>query len=1281
MYVLYTNMSTKRRIIHKYEFRLFDFRDGNRKGSSGTYGRDNSYYSVTMYGINEEGKTCSIEVTDFKPFFYVRVDHNFTSASLAMFTKSLKSELMLGGADYYIDSFKTEIVDMKRLYGFTGGKNDRFVKLIFESMKGFSRVKQLWNTDSRSSSTGRHFDTVKYPIYESNIPALLRLFHINDITPSGWIKVRSKPCEDPTSFCDYSFVCKCRNLIPLPQKESVAPFKICSFDIEASSSHGDFPVPLKSYKKLAMNIVDTFRGQESFVNEGNAEALLRKIIHAAFGFGSFDDVDRVFPKITPTKASIDKLMDYMISTDIERLKDKHWDDKKEYVIKNVEFEDEEEDEEQKVQKKKSTKTKRIISALLNQKLPRDEKIMVLDVAMTSVLPELEGDKVTFVGSTFLKYGESESYRNHCLVLGSCDDVPGSEIESMSDERSLLSRWAEVICEEDPDIIVGYNIFGFDYEFMFRRAQECGCEKEFLRLSRSATHNEELAMLERDVCGKTRDEKVIFDGIETKQLVIASGEYDLKYYDIPGRLQIDMYTYFRRDFNLSSYKLDDVAGSYISDSVKKYVNTTNEKGEDVCELYSNNLTGLHVNDYIHVELVSFTVDYYAGGKKFIVRDIVTRDGKSAIVIDGHHTFDAKKKLKWGIAKDDVSPQDIFRLSNGDASDRAIVAKYCIQDCNLVHHLMNKIDVITGYVEMSNICTVPISFLVFRGQGIKLTSYVAKKCREKNTLMPDLEKKRNDGGYEGAIVLPPKCSMYMDNPVACVDYSSLYPSSMISQNYSHDSKVWTKEYDLEGNLRAITGDRDEDGNFIYDNLPGHEYIDTTFDTYEWRRKSETSRAEKVKVGYKTCRWAQLPNNEKSIMPAILTELLKARKDTRKKAKQETDPFMANILDKRQLGYKVTANSLYGQCGAQTSTFYEKDVAASTTATGREMIMYARRMIEEVYGDRKYTLEDGTTVKTLAEYVYGDTDSVFFTFNLKDLEGNDIRGQRALEITIEIAQDAADLCTQFLKPPMCLEYEKTLMPFILLSKKRYVGMLYEEDPKVGNLKYMGLSLKRRDSCDYLKDTYGEIINILMQQQNVSSAIDFLNTSLQQLIDGNVHMDKLAITRALRSDYKNPQQIGHKVLADRIGKRDPGNKPKPGDRIKYVFIPNKDRKALTGNRIETPEYIISNKLNIDYAHYITNQLMKPLQQLFSLAVEDIWKLQNKHAAIKTYHKYLRELDGECGDDLEQYMKKREKYCSTKVKTLLFDKYVKVIETKQARDFALETNHSVMSFFAPIRK
>tara|TARA_E500000331_G_scaffold350834_1_gene396428 strand:- start:478 stop:2241 length:1764 start_codon:yes stop_codon:yes gene_type:complete len=565
-------------------------------------------------------------------------------------------------------------------------------------------------------------------------------------------------------------------------------------------------------------------------------------------------------------------------------------------------------------------------------------------------------------------------------------------------------------------------------------------------------------------------------------------------------------------------------------------------------------------------------------------------------------------------------------------------------------MNKIDVITGYVEMSRICSVPISFLVFRGQGIKLTSYVAKKCREKDTLMPDLEKPKIAEGYEGAIVLPPKCSMYMDNPVACVDYSSLYPSSMISQNYSHDSKVWSKEYDLDGNLIRVVGERNKKGEFIYDNLPGYHYINIEFDTYQYIRKNPTAKADKTKVGKMVCRWAQFPDNKKGIMPSILEELLKARKDTRKKIKTEPDPFIQNILDKRQLGYKVTANSLYGQCGSRTSTFYEKDVAASTTATGRMMIIYAKRMIEEVYGDRIYHSITNGTVRTKAEYVYGDTDSVFFTFNLENPEtGEKIRGQPALETTIEIAQDAADLCTKYLKPPMGLEYEKTLMPFILLSKKRYVGMLYEDDPKKGYMKFMGLSLKRRDSCDYLKDVYGGILNILMKEYNLQSAIKFLDKSLHELINGNVSMDKLAITKALRSGYKNPNQIGHFVLAQRIGKRDPGNKPKPGDRMKFVFIVNDTPKALMGDKIETTEFIVENNLKIDYTHYITNQLMKPLQQLFGLALEEIWKLQGKTAAIKTYKREIKKLEAEF-PDIETFMKKKEKYCSAKIKTLLFD-------------------------------
>ncbi len=267
--------------------------------------------------------------------------------------------------------------------------------------------------------------------------------------------------------------------------------------------------------------------------------------------------------------------------------------------------------------------------------------------------------------------------------------------------------------------------------------------------------------------------------------------------------------------------------------------------------------------------------------------------------------------------------------------------------------------------------------------------------------------------------------------------------------------------------------------------------------------------------------------------------------------------------------------------------------------------------------------------------------------------------VQLTIEIAQDVGALCSQFLKAPQCLEYEKTLMPFILLSKKRYVGMLYEEDATKGYLKYMGLSLKRRDSCDYLKDTYGEILNILMRENNIQKAIEFLNQSLDNLIEGTVPMEKLTITKALRSDYKNPMQIDHWVLAERIGKRDPGNRPKPGDRMKFVFIVNKNKKALMGDKIETTDYILEQNLQIDYTHYITNQLMKPLQQLFGLALEPIWEHQHKTAAIKMYRKEVLNIE-QNNPDMELFMKKKEKYCSAKIKTLLFDKFLTKIEHKR---------------------
>jgi DNA polymerase elongation subunit (family B) len=440
------------------------------------------------------------------------------------------------------------------------------------------------------------------------------------------------------------------------------------------------------------------------------------------------------------------------------------------------------------------------------------------------------------------------------------------------------------------------------------------------------------------------------------------------------------------------------------------------------------------------------------------------------------------------------------------------------------------------------------------------------------------------YEGAIVLPPKQAIYIDKPVSVLDYASLYPSSMISENLSHDCIVIDPQYD---------------------NLPDVEYLDITYDIYKPGTKTV--------IGTRKCRYVQ--GEEKGIIPKILMKLLQARKQTRKKMEHKLyngmvgtykdkmfqsidtqevfenvdaseikplyDEFELAMLDGLQLAYKITANSLYGQIGAKTSQIYLKDIAACTTATGRKMILHAKRFLEENFN---------------ADIVYGDTDSIFCTF--PDIKEN---GKNAIMPSIEKATEASRQIKSELKYPHDLEYEKTFWPFILLSKKRYVGNLYEKDDKKFKQKSMGIVLKRRDNANIVKHLYGGVIDIILKEQDFVKSIDFLKDGLHKLIKGDTNLEDLVISKSLRADYKDESKIAHKVLANRIAERDPGNKPQINDRIPYVYIKSDNPKALQGDRIESPEFIKQNNLTPDFGFYITNQIMKPLLQLYALEIEKI--------------------------------------------------------------------------------
>ncbi len=110
--------------------------------------------------------------------------------------------------------------------------------------------------------------------------------------------------------------------------------------------------------------------------------------------------------------------------------------------------------------------------------------------------------------------------------------------------------------------------------------------------------------------------------------------------------------------------------------------------------------------------------------------------------------------------------------------------------------------------------------------------------------------------------------------------------------------------------------------------------------------------------------------------------------------------------------------------------------------------------------------------------------------------------------------------------------------------------------------------------------------------------------LVRGETPWSQLTITKSLRSDYADPKRIAHKVLADRIAARDPGNAPASGDRLGFIFVrpsAGQEQPKLMGDRIETPAFARERKLTPDYYTYMENQISKPVSQMFALVAADM--------------------------------------------------------------------------------
>jgi DNA polymerase elongation subunit (family B) len=574
---------------------------------------------------------------------------------------------------------------------------------------------------------------------------------------------------------------------------------------------------------------------------------------------------------------------------------------------------------------------------------------------------------------------------------------------------------------------------------------------------------------------------------------------------------------------------------------------------------------------------------------------------------------------GETKDPLTPKGIFKCydigkKNGKTAAKAmgIVGKYCVQDSALVIKLFDKLQSWFGLSEMAAICNVQIFDLYSRGQGLKVFSQMYKKCMSENFVVEKgVYTPTEDDYFQGALVYEPEPGIY-SNVVSC-DFSSLYPSIIIAYNLDYSTLV-PENSDIP----------DEKCNVI----EWEEHVGCQHD--DVKRKTKPKH---ILCGTKRYRFLK---THKGLLPSLVEGLLAARKKTRAEIKEiegkmklssseeekENYETIINILDKRQLAYKVSANSAYGASGSRQGYLVLPQIAMCTTAVGRKSILKVFDVIKNTYK---------------AKIILSDTDSVYCTFDhIKTT-------QELWDYTIHVA----DEITKLFPKPMKLDFEGFIYWRLLtLTKKRYISLKCDRDGVVSKkIEKKGVLLSRRDNSNFVRQVYADIIMKLFY--NEISSDEILYTTIQHINNlfsrKNEYKD-FVITKSVGSvgdmkpepipskkdkckigDYTVPQlaEKGSKKYEQQMKLKDSENEKEfylrclpaqvqlaekmkergvpvsAGTRLEFVILSHNNPKAKLYEKIESFDYFKEHNqiLKFDFMYYL-KALAKPLDQVLECTV-----------------------------------------------------------------------------------
>ena len=548
----------------------------------------------------------------------------------------------------------------------------------------------------------------------------------------------------------------------------------------------------------------------------------------------------------------------------------------------------------------------------------------------------------------------------------------------------------------------------------------------------------------------------------------------------------------------------------------------------------------------------------------------------------YTLNAVSFHFLGDQKEDVHHSIVRDLQNGNNESRKRIAVYCLKDCLLPLKLLEKLMLLINYVEMARVTGIPLSYVVNRGQQIKVFCLILRETTNRNLILPDKKRRKKTNfsllkgkkgynnnnkeeeeeknedtmiiEYEGATVIEPEKG-YHDTPVITLDFASLYPSIIMAHNLCYTTLL-------------LSGPPNDLNEHDYTVSPTNDYF--------------------VK-----------PHIRKGILPEIEKNLLTFRKKTKEEMKNATDVWVKQSLNARQLAIKNAANSIYGFTGTQRGGMLPcVSISQSVTSIGRNMIALTKDKIEEKY--------------TGSRVIYGDTDSVMIIFNNgngeeegdgeKRYNNNNLALSKAFELGKEMARYVTET---FFVEPVKLEFEKVYFPYLLINKKRYAGLYYTNPKYYDKMDCKGIETVRRDNCKLVARVLNTCLEKILVDRDPKNAMKYVQDIISELLLNKIDISELVITKELKKkEYKGKQP--HAELAIKLRKRAEDNgklndnnnemavsPPKLGERIPYVIVRGAKNSRIH-EKAEDPIYVLTNKIPIDFEYYVKHQLCNPLVRLF---------------------------------------------------------------------------------------